>query len=82
MVIVRDRLRQDPRLLEDYSTKFVRLDAVINYRDKKSNSALIGAAKGGHIDSFKLLFDLGANLYVTNSKLNNVLHFAIMSEKE
>jgi hypothetical protein len=40
------------------------------------------AAKNGYLESFKLLFDLGAHFYVTSAKLNNVLHNAIISENE
>ena len=50
----------------------------INLRDKKGNTALILAAKEGHLEKVKLLLSAGAGLNYKDNKLNGVLHYALV----
>lgn len=40
------------------------------------------AARHGHINAFKKLLELGANFFLTCSKLNNILHYGLKGGNE
>eukprot|EP00347_Sterkiella_histriomuscorum_P015552 403356602 len=82
IALVREKLRQNEEIDIQIREKFSKLEDFICYFDKKQKTALLTAAKHGHLQSFKILFNMGANFYATCSKLNNALHYAIMSENE
>lgn len=82
MAIVREKIRQEQKLPQELRSQFVPLDVFLNFRDKKSGSGLLAAAKSGFYTSFKQLFDLGANFYMTTAKMNNVQHNAVRSEND
>ena len=82
IIMVRERLRTQSTISQTFKSKFVHIDDLLSYKDKKSKTALLTSARSGFISSFKQLFALGANFYVTCGKLNNALHYANMSENE
>ncbi|CDW77266.1 ankyrin repeat [Stylonychia lemnae] len=79
---VRERLRQDESTNTDIRREFSKLEDFIQYSDKKQKTALLTSAQHGHLECFQALFKMGANFYGQCAKLNNALHYGIMSENE
>ena len=43
---------------------------------------ILAASKYNNLECATLLFDSGANIYVTDNKMQNVLHYSIINENE
>ena len=62
---------------------YISKDQMIEYESMSNCTPLLLAAKHQRIPMFKsLLYDYGANIYTSDIKLNNCLHYAAMQENE
>ena len=86
MLLVREKIREFgetddlPEHLKSKVSSFPRLSSMINFMDKKNRTALLLASKNGHLKCYEHILSLGGNPFVHCSKVNNVLHYAVMSE--
>jgi len=55
---------------------------VLEFNNNDSMTPILAATKYNNYECVTMLHESGANLYVTDNKMQNVLHYAIINENE